>query len=145
MKIEPIFNWDGKIGMASCILSDGEKTYIGFAQCHPDDMDMAGEKTGCEIAFRRAKIKALKGYRDELKIQLKALNQLYYSMNRSNKFNEKSYENKMLQRQLNRINFDLDTVKEMITNEKQSLSKYLNEKEEFYKKIRKNRKKDKIN
>lgn len=59
---------------------------------------MMSEKTGCEIAFRRAKIEVLKSYRDELKIKLEALRQLYYSMNQSNKFNEKSYENKMLQR-----------------------------------------------
>ena len=77
MKHEPIFNWDEDAGVASCILSDGEKVFTGFAQCHPDDKDMSSEKTGCEIAFRRARINALRGYRDELKIKLKALNQLY--------------------------------------------------------------------
>ena len=82
MKHEPIFNWDEETGVASCILSDGEKVYTGFAQCHPDDEDMKGQKTGCEIAFRRAKINALRGYRDELKTQLKALNQLFYSINK---------------------------------------------------------------
>ena len=117
MKHEPIFNWDEETGISSCILSDGEKIYTGFAQCHPDDSDMKGQKTGCEIAFRRARINALRGYRDELKIQLKVLNQLYYSMNISYRFNEKSYENKMLQRQIRQINFDLATAKEMIATE----------------------------
>lgn len=98
MKNLPIFDWDNERGSAACVLTDGEKVYTGFALCHPEDMDMAGEKTGCEIALRRAKINALRGYRDELKIQLKTLKQLYYSMNQSNSFNEKSYENRMLQR-----------------------------------------------
>jgi hypothetical protein len=40
MKNRPIFNWDETTGFASCILSDGEKVFPGFAQCHPDDMDM---------------------------------------------------------------------------------------------------------
>ena len=136
MKHEPIFNWDEDAGVASCILSDGEKVFTGFAQCHPDDRDMSSEKTGCEIAFRRARINALRGYRDELKIKLKALNQLFYSMNRSYKFNEKSYENKMLQRQIRMIDFDLTTTKEMIATEEQSLRQYLSDKDKFYTKTR---------
>ena len=103
MKNEPIFTWDEVFGRASCILSDGDRIYTGFAQCHPDDGDMASEKTGCEIALRRARINALRGYRDELKIRLSALNQYYHSMNMSHRFNEKSYENKMLQRQIRQI------------------------------------------
>jgi hypothetical protein len=106
---------------------------------------MCGEKTGCEIAFRRAKINALKVYRDELKVSLKTLNQLYYTMNKSNKFNEKSYENKMLQRQINRISFDLTTIKETINDERKSLKEYLEEKEKFYVKIRSLRAKGKNN
>ena len=136
MKHEPIFNWDEDAGVASCILSDGEKVFTGFAQCHPDDKDMSSEKTGCEIAFRRARINALRGYRDELKIKLKALNQLFYSMNKSYRFNEKSYENKMLQRQMRMIDFDLTTTKEMIATEEQSLRQYLSDKDKFYTKTR---------
>ena len=145
MKNEPIFNWDEETGISSCIVSDGEKVYTGFAQCHPDDEDMKGQKTGCEIAFRRARINALRGYRDELKIQLKALNQLYYSMNRSTKFNEKSYENRMLQRQIRMINFDLTTTKEMIATEQENLRTYIKEKDEFYNKTRMRRKKANVN
>lgn len=141
MKHEPIFNWDEETGISSCILSDGEKIYTGFAQCHLDDSDMKGQKTGCEIAFRRARINALRGYRDELKIQLKALNQLYYSMNLSYRFNEKSYENKMLQRQIRQIDFDLATAKEMIATEQESLRTYIKEKDEFYNKTRMRRNK----
>lgn len=141
MKHEPIFNWDEETGIASCILSDGEKVYTGFAHCHPDDEDMKGQKTGCEIAFRRAKINALRGYRDELKTQLKALNQLFYSINKSKKFNPKSYENRMLQRQIRMINFDLTTTKEMIANEELNLRAYIKSKDVFYTQTRKRRQK----
>lgn len=141
MKHEPIFSWDEETGMASCILTDGQKYYTGFAQCHPEDTDMKGEKTGCEIALKRAKINALRGYRDELKTKNAALKQLYFSMNNSKHFNEKSYENRMLQRQIRMINFDLATTKEMIVTEEQNLRTYLSEKDNFYKKIRLNRKK----
>lgn len=139
MKNKPIFNWDEESGISSCILTDGEKVYTGFAQCHPDDIDMKGQKTGCEIAFRRARINALRGYRDELKIKLATLNQLYYSMNTSHHFNEKSYENRMLQRQLRMIKFDLDTTKEMIAMEEKNLRAYIKEKNDFYVKTRERR------
>ena len=145
MKNEPIFHWDEEAGVSSCILSDGERVYTGFAHCHPDDEDMKGEKTGCEIALRRAKIAALRGYRDELKIRLSALNQYYHSMNMSHKFNEKSYENKMLQRQIRQIKFDLDTTKEIIAGEEQSLMAYIKSKDVFYTQTRKRRQKANIN
>ena len=140
MKNEPIFHWDENTGVSSCLLSDGERVYTGFARCHPDDEDMKGEKTGCEIALRRAKIAALRGYRDELKIRLSALNQYYHSMNMSYRFNEKSYENKMLQSQIRVIKNELDTTNEIIAELEYDLSRYLNEKDEFYKKIRRHRK-----
>lgn len=139
MKNEPKFLWDKEKRKATCILTDGERKYIGEAICHTDDEDMMNEKTGCEIAIRRAKIKALKEKKRDLKLQLSSLNQLYYSMNRSKKFNPKSYENRMLQRQIQLINFDLETFKQMIVVEEQNLLTYLKEKEKFYKHIRHNR------
>ena len=45
----------------------------------------------------------------------------------------------MLQRQINIIKTDLDTIKEMIVDEQQKLNEYLTEKEKFYQKIRANR------
>ena len=142
MKNEPKFLWDKENRKATCILTDGERKYIGEAICHTDDEDMMNEKTGCEIAFRRARIKALQDQRRTLKAQLGALNQYYYSMKHSKKFNKKSYENKMLQRQINLIKTDLDTFSSMIVDEQQSLRTYLSKKDDFYKHIRKNREKD---
>lgn len=101
---------------------------------------MKSEKTGCEIAFRRAKIHAIQDYRDELKTKLAALNQLYYSMKHSTHFNEKSYENKMLQRQIRTIKFDLETTKEIIATEYKNLKEYIDNKDTFYKKTRAKRK-----
>lgn len=139
MKRQPIFEWNEESGVASCILTNGQKCYVGTAQCHSEDEDMQSEKTGCEIAFKRARIKVWQGYRDELKIKFAALNQLYYSMKHSSHFNEKSYENKMLQRQINLIKFDLDTIKEMIDYERKELRDYIKNKDIFYNKVRERR------
>ncbi len=139
----PYFAFDQESGTATCILYDGNKTYCGAALCHPDDKDMMSERTGQEIAFRRAEIQALRGFRDEIKLELKSLKQLYYSINRSKYYNAKSYEARMLNRQIKTKESDLQTVKEYIKQKDKELRDYIAAKDEFYKKIRHNREVDK--
>lgn len=138
MTTQPTFIWDEESGSTICHIVDKEtgKTYIGTATCHPDDSDFMSEKTGCEIAFRRAKINCLKGIRDEQKCELRAFNRLYYTMNKSKKFNPKSYEHIMLQRQIRMTEFDLTTTKEIIAHEEESLRKIIAEKDKFYNRTR---------
>lgn len=105
--------------------------------CHEDDVDMMSWRTGEEIAFRRAKMDALRTHRDvDLLPRLSALKQLYYSMKHSSKFNPKSYENIMLQRQIRAIEFDLSTIKEILAYEHQNLKEYIQGKDKIYKRIR---------
>lgn len=136
MKHEPIFTWNAETGTATCALSN---KYFGEAHCHTDDQDMMSQKTGEEIALRRAEIHALQGYKAELRIRLSALNQLYYSMKHSTHFNENSYENKMLQRQLSLIKSDLEIINEIILTKQKALKIFIDEKDNFYKKIRSKR------
>ena len=137
MKQEPIFNWDSEEGVASCIIKYKNQTFCGVAMCHEEDKDMMSEKTGMEIAYRRATIDYLKYVRDmELKPALKALKQLYYTMKHSTHFNPKSYENSKLQRHIRMYEFDLETINELIVNERKNLKDYIDKKDEFYKKTR---------
>lgn len=46
-------------------------------------------------------------------------------MNKSKKFNEKSYENKMLQRQIQQIKFDLDTANSSLVEVRKNLKTYI--------------------
>lgn len=137
MKQEPIFNWDPEEGVASCIIKYKNQTFCGVAMCHEEDKDMMSEKTGMEIAYRRATIDYLKYVRDmELKPALKALKQLYYTMKHSTHFNPNSYENSKLQRHIRMYEFDLETINELIVNERKNLKDYIDKKDEFYKKTR---------
>lgn len=137
MKQEPIFNWDPEEGVASCIIKYKNQTFCGVAMCHEEDKDMMSEKTGMEIAYRRATIDYLKYVRDmELKPALKALKQLYYTMKHSTHFNPESYENSKLQRHIRMYEFDLETINELIVNERKNLKDYIDKKDEFYKKTR---------
>lgn len=146
MKNEPMFKWDPESGTATCVLTDGQNIFLGIATCGPDDRDMMNEKTGCQIAMQRAKIDYLKHIRDnELKPRLSALKQLYYSINQSKYFNEKAYETKMLCRQIYLTKSDLNMIKDEITQTKQELKLYLEEKGKFYQRVREQRQKDKNN
>ena len=137
MKQEPIFNWDPEEGVASCIIKYKNQTFCGVAMCHEEDKDMMSEKTGMEIAYRRATIDYLKYVRDmELKPAFKALKQLYYTMKHSTHFNPKSYENSKLQRHIRMYEFDLETINELIADERKNLKDYIDKKDEFYKKTR---------
>ena len=136
----PIFHYDKETGCSTCIIETKYGKFSGTACCHPDDMDMASEKVGCEIAYSRAAIDSLKYERDNvIKPSLKALKQLYYSMNRSNKFNPKSYEYKMLKRQIECWEFDLAIINDMINTERTWIRDYINTKEALYQNIRANR------
>lgn len=136
----PIFHYDKETGCSTCIIETKYGKFSGTACCHPDDMDMASEKVGCEIAYSRAAIDSLKYERDNvIKPSLKALKQLYYSMNRSKKFNPKSYEYKMLKRQIECWEFDLAVINDMINTERTWIRDYINTKEALYQNIRANR------
>ena len=89
----------------------------------------------------RSQIAAARTYRNDLKLKLSALNQLYYSMNQSKKFNPKSYENLMLQRQICLIKDDLAIAKHQLAVLQLQLYDYILNKDTIYEKIRECRKK----
>ena len=141
MKYEPIFKWDEDMGIAECIISDGLNSFSAIAQCNPSDLDMRSEKVGCFIALKRAEIKYLKHVKNnEIIPGLKALKQLYYSMNKSNSFNPKAYESKMLYRQIQHKENDLIAINEMIADNADELKTYIKETDALYEKVRRIRK-----
>lgn len=136
---KPIFTWDLENGEALCIIKDKENVYYGIAKCHPEDMDMKSERTGCFIAEERAKIMMLSHKRDELKIELKALKKYYASMNKSKYFDKTSYPIRRLLDHISKIEADITDVKELLQYEKNFLNTYINEKEKLYQRIRHNK------
>lgn len=142
MKKEPSFCWDPETGSALCVISDRNNTYYGTATCAPEDRDMMSEKTGCEIAYRRAIISALRSKRDELKSQYKGLEIYYHTINHSKYFDENSYPVRRLISHMALLKDDIDTLQEEIAISQHYLTAYLKGKAEFYKKIRENRKAD---
>lgn len=135
-----IYEWQPEEGLAICKVYYNNIEFKGTASCHPDDIDMCSKMTGQTIAELRAEIKKLQHIRDnELRPQLKVLNQLYYAMNRSKEYNKKSYESKMLYRAIKNIANELDMIKEMLDNDRKFLKEYIDLKDIYYKNIRSRR------
>ena len=96
-----IYKFDAENGVATCYLIDKNNTHMGFACCHDDDKDFQSERVGLTLAEARAEIDALKHIRNtELIPAYKALKHLQDNMNTSTHYNPKSYEAKMLRRQV---------------------------------------------
>ena len=123
-----------------CIIETKNKTFVGTAYCAESDRDMMSEKVGCEIAYRRAIIKCLNSHKDELKIKIAALQEYYYTMNKSKYFDKTSYPIRRLNRQIELLTDELETTKELVKKEQDFLKHYMEDKAEFYTKIRNNRK-----
>ena len=136
--MKPIYDWNAEEFSALCTLTDRNEVFYGFATAHPNDQDLANEYTGLHIAENRALIKALQHRKNYvLTPGLKSLKHLYYSMKQSTHFNSKSYEAKMLNRQIQQYEDDIEATKQMIAEIKKHLKEYIEGKDSAYKKTRK--------
>lgn len=140
---EPITYWDEEQGIATCIIREGKHQFVGEAKCAEEDKDMKSQITGGQIAYHRALIKYyLYLKNEEILPALKVLKQFYNTINKSKNFNEKSYENKMLRRQIRMRETQLEITNNLLSIEKQELKDYLAAKEKLFKLMRRNRLED---
>lgn len=135
---ETNYLYDPDSGIAQVILTDCHgRLYSGIAICAEQDNDMKAEYTGYTIAEKRAWISFYKGWlRNEIKPQLRALRQLYYSMNRSKKFYPGHYEAFMLKRYIHRLEKQLTDMEGDISRMQLDLRDYIDNKDKLYKAIR---------
>lgn len=141
-KIKTTFHWNENTGVARCtIVSPEGQSYTGIAYCHDEDADMKSEKVGCHIAELRARISYLRFMRDGNAIPaLKALNQCYYSMNKSKHFDPKNYQSITLFRQIRFAEENLATIKQMLIKTREELHSYMNDKDKLHQSLRRYRK-----
>lgn len=133
--------WDEETGRAtaSIMLSDGT-VLVGEAQCHEDDKDFQSRYTGRDLAEARLTIKVIQHLKNViLTNELRSLKQLYYSMNRSKRFNPNSYEARCLQNQIRLREEDIDNCKAMIDQTRRYIKKLVDSKDIFYKTVRTHR------
>ena len=145
MKTKKDFEFDLDSGVTRCFTTRGDKLYLGAAICHDDDRDMISEYTGCEIAETRANIEMLKDIRDsEIIPALKAIKHLQSCIETSKYFNKKSYESRMIRRQVCKLENDLERINNSIKSEKEFLKDYIAKKEKIYQRLRAKRETDNL-
>lgn len=131
------YYYDDTNGMASCTIKYKNLLFTGTAKCHPDDDDFMSEHTGCFIAEARANIKVLKFRRDtEVVPALRAFEHVQANMDTSTKYSPKSYEAKMIHRQIKSLKRQIKEFNEAIADEETYLKKYINDKDKLYQRIR---------
>lgn len=135
MNIELKYNEDIKRAVCTIIYNQ-DICFTGIADCAPEDENIVSETIGKNIAEMRALIKYLRFARDyEIKPKLDASLQLYYAINRSKQYNKKSYEAKMLYRQIQNYQEDMNAIKQEIQNVQMQLKSYIDGIDKFKDKI----------
>ena len=129
--------FDDVNGEAYCTIKYKNIVFTGEAKCHPDDDDFMSDKTGCFIAEVRANIKVLKYRRNnELVPILRAFEHVQSNMDTSTKYAPKSYEAKMIHRQIKALKRQIAEVDAAIADEEAYLKKYIDDKEKLYQRLR---------
>ena len=140
MSVKYVYSWEEELGLAIVTIHENGMTFVGTAKCHEQDQDMKSEKVGTFIALNRAQIKHLTYIiNKELKPQLKAIESLYNEMTQCKKFNPKSFEARRIRKKMHEIKADIAELDDFRKFKLQETSEYINLKEEFYQKTRKNR------
>ena len=141
MKFKETYIWDEATGIATYKIFNDKEEFVGQAHCHNKDNDMMSEKVGCIIASARARIAMCQYLKREETIRCKALIHFYSLINHSKRSNPDSYEVKMLLKQIQSHREAIKAIDEYIEIERKTLKEYIDEKDNMYQKIRKNREK----
>lgn len=135
--MKKIFNWDPQSSIATCILTYKNMTFIGEAKCHPDDLDFSSQYTGSYIAELRAEIKMWQHIRlNDIKSKIDILRCLLANLDHSAKTNIHSYEYKMIKKQKEELQKELQEIDNIIKDLKESLYNYIKLKDDFHSRLR---------
>lgn len=139
---EPIEYWDEEHGLSRCMIpyvtSGGvELMGIGLAECDPEDEEFKSHLTGGIIAQTRAEIDLIKQINKyEIRPAIAALKHVYCTMTHSKKYNPKSYEAIRLKKEIAHLMDEFDENKQLIKELQAQLKTYIEDKDNFYKKIK---------
>lgn len=132
MKI--IHNWDKENYKATCVIKDKNCTFVGEAQCHPDDAEFASAITGGYIAEGRAYIKLYQHIKNnELYPQIKILEHTLNIVKSNKNYNPKDIGTIRLKQELARKKSELEQIKLAIKNEENNLRDYIADKDKLHK------------
>lgn len=136
--IEIKYTWDETTKTATAEQIIDNKYIYGEAIAAQEDLKFANEYTGYTIAELRMNIDFARQHIEyDLKPQLAALNHLLGTMQRSPRFNPKSYEAKRIYAERQNLLDDIEQFKNYIEATKDYLRDYLINKDKLYRQLEK--------
>lgn len=132
--------WVDSLKSDTCYISEGNEYYVGVATCAKEDLDMCSRLTGESLSEKRAYIAYYRGKKKKLKAELKTLKDLYNNLSCSHRFDETSYEAKMIRKHIYIKQKEITEMEKYISLIETFVSETIDLKEKLYQKIRANRK-----
>lgn len=112
-------------------------TFTGTCKAHPEDYDIASEFTGCEIAERKAYIKALKAHCRFVSAEIKTLEDLHKRLMCCKDFDYNSFEARQIRKVTYEKKEELSSYKNIIEGYKAGIENYLQTRRAKIEKMRK--------
>lgn len=138
------FSYDPETHTTYCEREVKHGKFHGVAKCHPNDWEFESKLVGEYYAYTRSMLEELSANREELRAQLKGLKHLYNILEQNPRVHYDSIECYTIRRQMKLMERDLADIRDLIKTTKQELYEYMRAKDEFYKKLRKERAKNAI-
>ena len=128
-------NYDVETGLAHV----GITTPLGFfeahSKVHEEDKDIASCFIGCEIAEKKAYIKALKAKRNQISIEIKALTDFYKRLECFRWFNPDSHEAIQLRKAIDEKKAAKEAYENLISAYKDAIATRNENRRKFLKKV----------
>lgn len=138
MKIKLIFSkYEESTGVSISTIRCKYGEFVGIARLHPGDKAIASSFLGCEIAEKRAIIKAFKARRREVVAMQKAIERVINDIAETKTYERNSPENRRLRKTYYRYQQELFDIDSQIGSLSASIDKKLEQREDVLKRFSK--------
>ena len=138
MKTKLIFSkYDESTGVSISTIRCKYGEFTGIARLNPEDKANASSFVGCDIAERRAVIKALKAQLREVKAMQKAVEMIIEELEKSKTYQKHSVENRRLRKSYWLYQKQILDIKKNISDIEESINTKLNERASILKRFSK--------
>lgn len=138
MKTKLIFSkYEESTGVSISVIRCRYGEFTGIARLNPEDRANASSFVGCEIAERRAVIKALKAQLREVKAMQKAVEMIIEELEKSKTYQKHSVENRRLRKSYWLYQKQILDIKKNISDIEESINTKLSERATILKRFSK--------
>ena len=138
MKTKLIFSkYEESTGVSISVIRCRYGEFTGIARLNPEDRANASSFVGCEIAERRAVIKALKAQLREVKAMQKAVKMIIQDLEKSKTYQKHSIENRRLRKSYWLYQKQILDIKKNISDIEESINTKLSERASILKRFSK--------